>query len=313
MPALVSIRNVRKHFATVVAVNDVTLDVKRGEINALLGPNGAGKTTLIRMLLGLMLPDSGSIDFDGIRVTEHGPHPRDVGYLPEDRGLYADADLLRSLTYFGALRGMDRRAAAAAAEEWLERMSLRDRAREPLKTLSKGNQQKIQFITAVLHKPVFAVLDEPFSGLDPVNQDLFLTLIRELRNAGTTVLLSAHQMQLVERIADTVAVLSGGRVVLNGTLGEVRRNWTTGNRLVVRVTALPPKDFLAHHGSYVTVELREPDTIELFVKDGEPLGPLLAEIGTRLDVRQVESHHVTLHDVYVRAVEQRAGDNGGKL
>lgn len=221
---IIAIRDVGKKFATVTAVNGITLDIPPGRIFALLGPNGAGKTTLLRMILGLILPDSGSIRWD---ATSHDagvahPDPRTIGYLPEDRGLYPDVEVLRTLVYFGALRGMTRAAARAAALHWLERLELLDRAKEQVKALSKGNQQKVQFISAVLHKPSVAVLDEPFSGLDPMNQDLFLTLLRNLAEDGTTVLLSAHQLQLVERIADELVVINRGQVILQGTVDEVR-------------------------------------------------------------------------------------------
>jgi ABC-2 type transport system ATP-binding protein len=302
---MISVRDVRKQFATVTAVDGVSLEVRRGEVFALLGPNGAGKTTLLRMLLGLIHPDSGSIDFPG--HAGGTLDPREVGYLPEDRGLYPEVKVLDTLTYFGALRGMDRRAAHAAAEAWLERMDLGDRGREPLKSLSKGNQQKVQFISAVLHGPMFTVLDEPFSGLDPLNQDLFLTLIRELREADVTVLLSAHQMQLVERIADSIVVLNRGQTVLSGSLSDVRRQWTTGRRLVVRVGSAPPADFPAQSPG-VTVQTLEPGEVEVFVPEGVPMGPLLAEIGARLDVSDVQSHPVTLHDVYVSAIARHNGD-----
>ncbi|HEX7708248.1 MAG TPA: ATP-binding cassette domain-containing protein [Thermoanaerobaculia bacterium] len=232
---LVSLRGVRKQFATVRAVDDVTLDIPAGGVFALLGPNGAGKTTLLRMLLGLILPDAGTITWHTaagalvprdatIGAASSGPDPGTVGYLPEDRGLYPDVEVLRTLVYFGTLRGMTRAAARTAALEWLERLDLADRAQEPLKSLSKGNQQKVQFISAVLHGPRLAVLDEPFSGLDPLNQDLFLSLIRELAGDGATVVLSAHQLQLVERVADALVVVNRGQVVLHGTVEEVR-NW----------------------------------------------------------------------------------------
>lgn len=306
---MITVRNARKQFAVVTAVDDVSLEVRRGEVFALLGPNGAGKTTLLRMILGLIHPDSGSIDFPG--YTAGRPDPGEVGYLPEDRGLYPDVNVLDTLSYFGALRGMDRRAARAAAESWLERMGLEERGREPLKSLSKGNQQKVQFISAVLHGPTFAVLDEPFSGLDPLNQDLFLALIHELREAGATVLLSAHQMQLVERIADSIVVLNRGQTVLSGSLVDVRRQWTTGRRLQVRVGAAAPADFPARSPG-VTVRTLAPGEVEVFIPDGVPIGPLLAEIGARLDVSDIESHPVTLHDVYVQAIAQHNNDNPSK-
>ena len=298
---MIAVRDVCKQFATVRAVDGVSLEVRRGEIFALLGPNGAGKTTLLRMLLGLILPDSGSIEFDGRGAR--GLESSEVGYLPEDRGLYPDVSVLHTLTYFGALRGMDRRAAKASAESWLKRMDLEGRAREPLKSLSKGNQQKVQFISALLHRPMCAVLDEPFSGLDPLNQDLFLTIIRELRAAGTTVVLSAHQMQLVERVADRIVVLNNGRTVLSGSLAEVKKRWTTGRRLLVRVGEAPFDTVLTSTAAAM-MTMREDGQVEVFVPEGRDLGPLLVEIGERLDVHDIESHPVTLHDVYVAAIAQ---------
>jgi ABC-2 type transport system ATP-binding protein len=217
--------------------------------------------------------------------------------------LYPDVKVLDTLTYFGTLRGMNRGAAHKAAQSWLERMGLADRSREPLKALSKGNQQKIQFISAVLHRPTFAVLDEPFSGLDPLNQDFFLSLIREMRDGGATVVLSAHQMQLVERVADHIIVLNRGRVVLDGSLADIRRRSTVGRRLLVRVGAPPPDDFRIH-ATGVDVNAVEPDAIELLIPEQLPLGQVLADIGAHLDVRDIESHPITLHDVYVRAIAE---------
>jgi ABC-2 type transport system ATP-binding protein len=298
---LIALHNVSKQFVTVRAVDDVSFDIPRQRIFALLGPNGAGKTTLLRMLLGLIQPDSGRIEFPGDGARR--PDREATGYLPEDRGLYPDVKVLDTLTYFGTLRGMNRGAAHKAAQSWLERMGLADRSREPLKALSKGNQQKIQFISAVLHRPTFAVLDEPFSGLDPLNQDFFLSLIREMRDGGATVVLSAHQMQLVERVADHIIVLNRGRVVLDGSLADIRRRSTVGRRLLVRVGAPPPDDFRIH-ATGVDVNAVEPDAIELLIPEQLPLGQVLADIGAHLDVRDIESHPITLHDVYVRAIAE---------
>ena len=295
---MITADSVTKRYATVTAVDDVSFDVARGEIFAMLGPNGAGKTTLLRMLLGLMEPDSGAITFAGY---DSRPAPHEIGYLPEDRGLYPDVKVLDTLVHFGALRGMPRRAARDAAVTWLERMKLSDRVGEPLKALSKGNQQKVQFISAILHGPTLAVLDEPFSGLDPLNQDFFLDLFRELRDSGTTIVLSAHQMQLVERIADRILVLNRGQTVLSGTLPAVRRRWTTGRRLLVTLAGAGPVGF---NGSIPGIEVQQvsDDVLEIYVPDEIDLSPVLAEIGTRLNVRELDSHPVTLHDVYVRSI-----------
>jgi ABC-2 type transport system ATP-binding protein len=304
---ILEVADVAKRFGATTAVDGVSFDVAREEIFALLGPNGAGKTTLLRMLAGLILPDGGAIRYtreDGV-AAQLLP-PAHVGYLPEERGLYQDVALLRTLVHFGVLRGMDRADATRAAQAWLERMSLADRARDELKTLSKGNQQKVQFISAVLHGPRFVLLDEPFSGLDPLNQELFLGLIRELRAGGTTVILSAHQMQLIERIADRILVMNHGRVVLGGTLSDIRRRWRTGTRLVLRVGAEPDLAFLETHDT-ATARLIEPGVVELFIRAGAPLGPVLSAAATNLDIREIESHPVTLHDVYVASVANGSG------
>jgi ABC-2 type transport system ATP-binding protein len=296
---IVEVREAEKRFGAVAAVDGVSLAVRRGEIFALLGPNGAGKSTLIRMILGLQRPDRGRVVHrpDG---TERSPLPGETGYLPEDRGLYPDVSVLRTLVYFGTLRGMERAAARREGERWLERMELGDRAGEPLKALSKGNQQKVQFLTAVLHSPRLAVLDEPFSGLDPLNQDLFLELIRELRNGGATVLLSAHQMQLVERVADRVAVMRAGRLVLEGSLPEIRARWSGERRVALRV-AEPPD--AAAFAALPGVVAAHADGAELEVRlaADAPLRPVLAAAAA-LDVREVHSAPITLHEAYVRAV-----------
>ena len=322
---LLTIDAVHKRFGDVTAVDDISFQVRPGEIFALLGPNGAGKTTLIRMLVELIRPDRGSIRYarGGLTSDGSGPPrdaarstssddtapaasvssvPRDqIGYLPEERGLYQDVGVLKTLVYFGTLRGMTGQGATEAAERWLSRMSLADRSGEKLKALSKGNQQKVQFVSSILHRPRFAVLDEPFSGLDPLNQDLFLGLIRELRADGTTVILSAHQMQLVERVADRILVLREGRAVLHGTLPEVRRRWATGTRLILRLAREPSPDALRRLDTMATVE-RADGGLELFVAEGRPLGPALAAAGEALEIVEIESHPVTLHDVYLDAV-----------
>jgi ABC-2 type transport system ATP-binding protein len=218
MTAFLTIDRVEKRYATVQAVAGISLQVQPGEAVALLGPNGAGKTTLLRMLVGITRPDSGRILWQGGATSLP---PSELGYLPEDRGLYQDMPIKRTLTYFARLRGVPGPDAERRASEWLERFELGDRSKEKLSALSKGNQQKVQLAAAILHSPRFAILDEPFSGLDPINQELFLSIVRELRAGGTTLLFSAHQMSLVERMADRVMVLHRGKELLHGSIGEL--------------------------------------------------------------------------------------------
>jgi len=204
---------VTKRFAGRVAVDALTFAVHPGEIFALLGPNGAGKTTTVRMVVGIIRPDEGTLV---------APPAERLGYLPEDRGLYRDIPVLRTLVYFGMLGGLTRQEATARADEWLHRVALHDRRHDRLDALSKGNQQRVQLVAAVLRRPALAILDEPFSGLDPLSQEFVLDLVRELRDTGTTILLSAHQMDLVERIADRVLLLNRGRTILSGTRAELQ-------------------------------------------------------------------------------------------
>ncbi len=298
---ILSVEHVRKRFRSVTAVDDLSFDVRSGEIFALLGPNGAGKTTMVRLLLGIVRPDAGHVRWL-LGPPGTTPGPRDIGYLPEDRGLYRDQPLLRTLVYFGALRGMSHAEAAAEGWRWLERFGLGDRAHDKLETLSKGNQQKMQFVAALLHRPRVAILDEPFSGLDPVNQDLFLDIIRELRNAGTTVILSAHQMDLVERLADRVLLMARGRMLLNGTLAEIRGAAAERLRLVMQVAGTPDVRPFAQAPGIIEARL-EGERLTLLMSRDADLNRVLAVAAGHAAIRAVHSEAVSLHDIYVRTVK----------
>ena len=296
---LLAVSGVTKRFGDVVAVDDLSLQVQRGEIFALLGPNGAGKTTLVRMANRIIEPDAGAITYGFPGDEARSPAPGRLGYLPEDRGLYRDVPLLRTLVFFGGLRGMARGAAESEARLWLERFELADRADHKLETLSKGNQQKVQFIAAVLHRPELAFLDEPFSGLDPLNQALFLELLGELRAGGTTIVLSAHQMDLVEQIADRVLILGNGRQVLAGTLPEIRAAAGAGRRrLRFRVDGAVDTDELSSLAAVLSVQATDGE-LRLELREEAELGELLVAVGRRARVLEVESERVSLHQVYV--------------
>lgn len=296
VPVLLA-EGVTKRYGELVAVDEVSLVVREGEIFALLGPNGAGKTSLVRMIVGINRPDRG-------RLTVHGGTGRplaasELGYLPEERGLYRDISVFRTLVFFARLRGLDVGAAEAAARAWLDRLGLSDRANDRLETLSKGNQQRIQLASAVLHRPRFAVLDEPFSGLDPVSQELFIDLIRELRNQGTTILLCAHQMNLVERLADRLAVMNRGRVVLSGTLEEIRRQASVTDVLRLRLAEGETVQSLANLN---TPGYIDGDELVVAMKPGEDVGRVVSEISRHVRIEAIRSERRTLHDIFVEAV-----------
>jgi ABC-2 type transport system ATP-binding protein len=299
---LLDVSGVTKTFGAVTAVDGLSFQVPRGEIFALLGPNGAGKTTMVRMLMDVIRPDAGTITFNARERPTSTLPAADIGYLPEDRGLYKDIPILRTLVFMGVIRGMTRVAARASAERWLERLSLLDRAKDKLDVLSKGNQQKVQIIASVLHRPLFAVLDEPFSGLDPLNQELFLDIFRELRDGGTTVLLSAHQMQLVERLADRVLLMNRGRSVLEGTIDEIRRRAGVSNRILLRLGDKPDLERLRALHAVERAEMAAAGEVALLVRRGEPLSALLETLARETDVRSIHSERVSLHDIYVERV-----------
>jgi len=295
-----SVADIHKGFDAVRAVDGVSFDARPHEILGLLGPNGAGKTTTIRMILGILQPDTGTIRFSFagdnlVRLRER------VGYLPEERGLYGDACTRDLLAYFAELKGVPRSEAQRRASEWIDRMDLSDWADKKVDKLSKGMQQKIQFVAAVLHRPDLVILDEPFSGLDPVHQDVIKAFISELRADGTTVLLSSHQMNRVEELCDRIFLIHRGRQVLYGNLDDIKESF--GDHVVhIRVDGdvsglrgLPGvRDFQASDGaaSFVLDRAQDPD---VFIR-GLPEG---------FRVRALHVDRPPLHDIFVRTIEGR--------
>lgn len=220
---MLKVSNLRKVYDKVVAVDGVSLEVKHGQVFGLLGPNGAGKTTTIRVVLNIIRPDGGEVRFDGrtfIPTTWNS-----IGYLPEERGLYRKSKILSTLLYFASLKGMAEREAKPQAFEWLERFGLKDRAWDKVEELSKGNQQKVQFILAVLHRPKLLILDEPFSGFDPVNQLLLKDILLELRQQNVAIIFSTHQMEQVEKMCDDICLINRGKPVLSGALRDVKQQY----------------------------------------------------------------------------------------
>ncbi len=291
-----------KSYGETRAVAGLSFQVEPGKIFALLGPNGAGKSSLIRMLVGLTLPDHGSIT-----VTDKGQQieripERGFAYLPEDRGLYPERTVTQNLEYIGALRGLKREVIAAQLSKWLPRFDLSDKAKDKLSKLSKGNQQKVQVIACLIHQPQLLILDEPFSGLDPINQEVLLEILQELKEAGTTIVLSAHQMALVERLADHMLLLNRGEQVALGSLAEV-------------VAQLSPQSFfqlefadaveLSAVQACVAVAGCEQQTANNFIlrlADDASVNTLLKQLMSVSEIRNFSRLQPSLHELYLRAV-----------
>jgi ABC-2 type transport system ATP-binding protein len=255
-----TVESISKTFDAVRAVDGISLSVPEGQIYGMLGPNGAGKTTMIRMILGIFEPDSGAIRYGQNGVA---PPPDRVGYLPEERGLYTRMRVLDVLTFLGEIKSMSRLEAREKGKSWLDRFEMPEWADRPVEQLSKGMQQKVQFISTVLHDPDLLVLDEPFSGLDPINTALMKDVILELKEAGKTLIFSTHQMEEAERLCEKICLINKGQKVLEGGVAEVKARHGR-NRVVLAFrgddgflkdeTLVKRAD---NYGQYVEVELQE--------------------------------------------------------
>jgi len=212
--------HISKRYGDVVALDGLTLEVPAGDVFGFVGRNGAGKTTAMRIVVGVLTPDAGVARFGGVPLTSDAR--RQIGYMPEERGLYPKMRVAEQLTYLAEVHGMAPSPARAAASAWLERLGLTDRAGDDLQSLSLGNQQRVQLAAALVFEPGLLVLDEPFSGLDPVAVDVMSVILREQADGGRPVLFSSHELELVERLCDRVAIIDRGRIVAHGTVAELR-------------------------------------------------------------------------------------------
>ena len=237
----ISLENVTKSYDGVHAVNDVTLRVRRGAILGLLGPNGAGKTSTIRMIMNILVPDAGSIRVFDQPVSDETR--QSIGHLPEERGLYPRMQVRAVIVFLAALRGMPEPEANRLAREWLDRFELGDWSEKQVHDLSKGMQQKVQFISAILHKPPLIILDEPFSGLDPVNVATVKDVMLEMRGQGSTVVLSTHRMEQVERLCDSICLIDKGRNILDGDLRAIKQSY---GKNTIQIEFNGPDGFLSH-------------------------------------------------------------------
>jgi ABC-2 type transport system ATP-binding protein len=272
-----------KEFGSVVAVRDVSFAIPTGTSFGLIGPNGAGKTTTMRMILGILAPDGGQLAWKGARVD--GCMRRRFGYLPEERGLYGRISVQEQIRYFGRLHRLTAAQAAARTKRWIARLELEEYAERPCSELSKGNQQKVQVACAAVHAPELLVLDEPFSGLDPVNAEMLLSVLRDLMKDGTTLILSSHQMWQLEELCEKFCIIAGGTNRAQGTLAELRSAWPTRT---VRVST-------ANNGTRESVEPANTD-----------FAAMLRGLVEREPVTQFEVVEPSLHEIYLNAIGEHA-------
>jgi len=289
-------RDVVKRYGDFVAVDRVSITVPHGTIFGLLGPNGAGKSSTIRMLLRIMLPDEGSIRVLGQDVATLDVER--IGYLPEERGLYKKMKVGDVLVFFAEIKGIARAEARRRAGEWLERMGLADRAARPVEELSKGMQQKVQFISTVIHEPELLILDEPFSGLDPVNSNVLKDIILDFHRRGHTVVFSTHMMDQVEKLCEHICLIDKGRVVLSGTLASIKKQYGH-NGVNIRfngdasfLKALPEVASVQDHGNELFLRLR----------DGSDPARVLEAARGRLEILRFEVAEPSVNDIFIEQV-----------
>ena len=293
---MLKVENLRKEFDTVVAVDGISLEVQRGELFGLLGPNGAGKTTTIRTILNIIKPDGGSITFDGKPFVKEMWN--NIGYLPEERGLYRKNKIINTILYFSSLKGVPSAAAKRQAWYWLERFGLKNDGYRKIEELSKGNQQKIQLIIALQHQPQLLILDEPFTGLDPVNQVLLKDVLLELRRTDAAIIFSTHQMEQVEKLCDHICLINKGKQVLGGALADIKQQYGSNT---IRLEYDGNGEFLKSLPLVRTADVYQ-NYAELELVDIGRSSEFFAEVNDRLQVRKFEIVEPSLNSIFINVV-----------
>ena len=289
------IENLTKTYGDFKALNHVSLEAENGKILGILGRNGAGKTTTIKSIMGIIEPEEGSITFDGIDIRKAKVS---IGYLPEERGLYVNAVVKDQLLYFAMLNGMDKKVAFTEIKKLLEEFKIPGYLNKKVKTLSKGNKQKIQLISAILHKPQIVILDEPFSGLDPVNIELFKSTVLDLKKSGATILFSSHRMEDVEEMCDRIVMLNKGNVVENNTVQGLINKYSREDVMNI-VTSADITELIAESG--LKLESRENMSFDVQFNDRNKLQHLYARIlESGIELQGLRSRKTSLQEIFIK-------------
>jgi ABC-2 type transport system ATP-binding protein len=298
MPSVVALDRISKAYEQKIAVKELSLQIEEGVMFGLLGPNGSGKTSTIRMMIGITMPDSGSVSLFG-RPFARGSLMR-VGYLPEERGLYKKMKVMDQLVFMGELRGLDPATAGRRAHDWCERMQILEAVNKKTEELSKGMQQKIQFIATLLHDPELVIMDEPFSGLDPVNATLLQDTLIEMKKAGKAILFSTHRMDQVEKLCDAICLINRGQAVLQGGMREVKSRYER-NHVVMNFEG--DASFLQHPA--IAVYKNYSGQVEIELKPGANAQELLRAAVEKAVITKFELMEPSLEEIFIRTVGEK--------
>lgn len=296
--SVLKLEHVHKSFKDLVAVNDLSFELPSGVIFGLLGPNGAGKTTTIRMIMGIIIPDKG---FVTILDQPNSQMMRDkVGYLPEERGLYRKMKVKELLTFMAELKGMKHSHALKKIDYWLERFDLKDWENKKAEELSRGMQQKVQFIATIVHEPQLIILDEPFTGLDPVNAELLKNVIMEQKERGATIIFSTHLMEQVEKVCDSICLINEGKSVLMGNLKEIKKNFRSNTAIM----EFEGEAKFLHDKSLVEKFALNDHVAEIYPAQGKSIQDVLKQAIREVSIQKFEVKEPSLHEIFIETVTQ---------
>lgn len=304
---MLSLKNITKQYGVYKANNDISLEIPSHEIFGMLGPNGAGKTTLIRIITGITMPDSGSILFDGKKYTIEDRLK--IGYMPEERGLYKKMKVGEQLVYLAQLKGMSKQDALKKIKIWVDKFEIASWWNKRIEELSKGMQQKVQFISTVVHEPKLIILDEPFSGLDPINADLIIKEMYELKNNGATIIFSTHRMEQVEELCKSIVLINKGQNILEGNVTALRKKYKEKKYEIIFEDAVPI-DLL----SKFDIQEQEEQSVIIQLRENENARDVLAHlVNQHIDISSFKELLPTLHEIFVKRVKESESVNQVKV
>ncbi|WP_343535639.1 ABC transporter ATP-binding protein [Pedobacter sp.] len=297
---MLSVKNIVKQYATHRALNDVSLEVEKGKIFGLLGPNGAGKTSLIRIITQITAPDSGEVFFNGERLNAN--HISQIGYLPEERGLYKKMEIGEQVLYLSKLKGLNSSEATKRIKYWFEKLEMKDWWSKKVEDLSKGMQQKVQFVATVLHEPELIILDEPFSGFDPVNADIIKNEILELNKNGATFIFSTHRMESVEELCDNIALINKSKKILDGAVDEIKNTYRSNAY------------WIEYEGDYQTTnndiyevlqteKVKNHTLVKLQLKPNRVANEALSQLLPHVNIHRLDEVIPTMNDIFIEKVK----------